>query len=486
MLYFQAKAWRRLFASALLLVLLAAPLPARATGVPNSSLADLVANLLPSVVNVTTKRLVRPPNNTLNASSTVEAGGGTTSNTTVGSGFVVDPDGLIATNNHVVDGAYDVTATFNDGTILHAEVIATTKLGDLALIKVNSNHKLPALRWGDSSTVRVGDPVIAIGNPLGFGGSVSTGIVSALNRNIMLSPFDDFIQTDAALNHGNSGGPLFNLNGEVIGVTTALFTPVDAGGSIGIGFAIPAYCAEFVTTQLSRFGMVRAGELGVQLQDVTAEIAAAMGLPPTSRTAGILPGSAGWGVIVTNTTPDGPSAQSGISEGDILLRIDGQPIGDVRAFARTIAVHKLNAPVTVDLWRKGAPMTVRPVVREWLSGERIDAAALTRSRPVRSAMADLGLRLAPLTEAGRVSRDLAPGQSGVLVQNVVAGSIAGDRGLGSGDVIIKVMDQPVFQPDEVLSRLRDMWDQRQNMVLLLVHGANGLRWVPMPMPSHPG
>ncbi len=473
-----------LFAFALLLT----PIQGMAAGLPPMPLADLVSSLMPSVVNVTTRRLVKPPSSPLNASSSVDNSdhnaSATTSSTTVGSGFVVDPDGVIVTNNHVVEGAYSITATFQDGTVLSAEVMATSKLGDLALLKVNASHRLPPVHFGDSSTVHVGDTVITIGNPLGFGGSVSGGIVSALNRDIMLSPFDDFIQTDAALNHGNSGGPLFNMHGEVVGVTTALYTPIDAGGSIGIGFAIPAYCAEFVVNQLMKYGVVRAGEVGVQLQDVSAEIAQAAALPPTSRTTGILPGSAGWGVIVTHVHPDGPSAKAGIQDGDILLKIDGQPIGDMRAFARTIAVHELNAPVTLLLWRDGAPVSATPIVHEWLSGETVDRAALERSRPIRSSTADLGLRLAPLTDVARTARELPADQSGVLIQQVVAGSIAGDRGLDAGDVILKVMNTPVTTPDQVLANLKEMWTEHRSMVLLLVRAQNGLRWVPLPMPKN--
>ena len=452
---------------------------------PPDGLPDLVQRLLPSVVNITSRTLVPVATSTLNAASTVSttaaAAPDQRAKTAVGSGFVIDPDGIIVTNNHVIEGAFNLSVTFQDGTVANATVIGTTKIGDIALLKVNINRKLPALTFGNSTKLRVGQPVIAIGNPLGFGGTVSTGIVSALNRDIMISPFDDFIQTDAALNHGNSGGPLFNIAGEVIGVNTALFSPNADGGSIGLGFSIPAYCAQFVIGQLREFGVVRAGEVGLRVQDVSAEIAAATGLPASSRMLDILPGSAGWGVIVTNVTPSGPAAAAGMQEGDILLAVDDEPIADIRAFARVVAVHKLNAPITLALWRNGAMLTASPVVREWLTAQETDRAALARTTPPRQPAMDMGLRLASLSPDVRATRDLPPDQGGVLVTRVVPGSIAGDHGLVEGDIIVKVMNKPVTKPEDVLSMLRGMIETKRSSVLLLVQGSVGLRWVPLPV-----
>jgi serine protease Do len=452
---------------------------------PPDGLPDLVERLLPSVVNITSRTLVPVSTSGLNAASTASPTAAMTpdqrAKTAVGSGFVIDPDGIIVTNNHVVEGAFDLSVTFQDGTVANATVIGTTKIGDIAILKVNMNHKLPALKFGDSTKLRVGQPVIAIGNPLGFGGTVSTGIVSALNRDIMISPFDDFIQTDAALNHGNSGGPLFNIDGEVIGVNTALFSPNPDGGSIGLGFSIPSYCVQFVIGQLRQYGVVRAGEVGLRVQDVSAEIAAAAGLPASSRTVGILPGSAGWGVIVTNVTPDGPSAAAGMQEGDILLSLDDEPIADIRAFARVVGVHPLNAPVKIALWRNGKMLTAMPVVREWLTEQATDRAALARTTAPRKPAMDMGLRLVSLSPDVRATRDLPLDQGGVLITRVVPGSIAGDHGLTEGDIIIKVMNKPVTTPDDVLSMLSGMVETKRSSVLLLVQGSVGLRWVPLPV-----
>jgi serine protease Do len=445
-------------------------------------LPDVIARLMPAVVNITVHSLVTPPTNALNASGTLpNPNAQAETRTQVGSGFVIDPSGLIVTNTHVVAGSYDVTATFEDGTEMQAEVVATAKLGDIALIQVHAGHPLPTVPFGDSTRLRVGQQVMTIGNPLGYGGSVSLGIISALNRNITLSPFDDFIQTDAALNHGNSGGPLFNMQGEVVGVNTALVTPEENGGSVGLGFALPAYCVQFVVDQLRRSGVVRMGTIGVQLQDVTSELAEGLGIPAAFRTPGLLPGSSGWGVIVTRADQDGPAARAELQDGDVLLAVDHQPIADMRAFARMIGVHPIGQPVTLDVWRDGQRTSVAPVVGEFFAGEQQDRATLAMSQPLHTSL-PFGLHLAALTDAARTARALPPGEPGVAIDAVETGSIAGDRGLVAGDVIVKLMNRPVASPDEIQQHLAAMKDGQSHMIVLLVDGASGLRWVSLPMP----
>ncbi len=471
-------------AGAIAAFLMAGPMPARAeTATPQPGLADLIARLMPSVVVINAKIIDPPP-----ATSMMNVAGQMTNDTQpvthtlFGSGFVIDPDGLILSNNHVIDGASEIHVTFEDGTIAKAELVGATKIGDISLLKVTLNHKLTAVPFGDSTHLRVGDPVVAIGNPLGFGGTVTTGVISALNRNIMLSPFDDFIQTDAAINHGNSGGPLFNLNGEVIGVNTAIISPGQDGGSVGLGFAIPSYNARFVAEQLTKYGRVRAGYIGVEGQDVTAEIARAAGLPE-ARLAD-MNGRPSLGVIITDV-PEGSSGKAaGLLEGDIVQSVAGVGVGDLRGFARLLAVQPLEQPTTLTVWRGKAEIVLHPVVQEWLSGEQIDQAAVSHTLAHHAGSMDLGLKLEPLTAAARQANKLPPGSPGILVASVAPFSVASDRGLKAGEVILKVQDEDVTRPEQLLGQVGTMMHSAKDLVLLLVHGPSGQRWVPLPL-VHP-
>jgi len=455
--------------------------PARAeNAVPNTGLADLIARLMPSVV-VINSTLVEPAPATSGMSAAGQSGTDTAPviHKQFGSGFVIDADGLIMSNNHVIDGAADISVTFEDGTVAKAELVGATKIGDISVLKVTLNHKLTPVTFGNSTLLRVGDPVVAIGNPLGFGGTVTTGIISALNRNIMLSPFDDFIQTDAAINHGNSGGPLFNLKGEVIGVNTAIISPGTDGGSVGLGFAIPAYNAQFVGAELVKYGHVRAGYLGVEGQDVTAEIAAAAGLPQTRIPD--MNGRPSLGVIVTEV-PEGSSGKAGgLHEGDIVMTVAGIGVGDLRGFARLLAVQPLGQQVEVVVWRRNAKVTLHPVVQEWLSGEQYDQAAVSHTLAQHWNSMDLGLKLEPLTDAARKANKLPADSPGVVVTAVAPFSVASDRGLKVGDVILRVQDDPVTKPTEVLGMVGSMMQASHTLVLLLVHGESGQRWVPLPL-----
>lgn len=462
---------RRPYTLALAAILL--PITAQAAR-PLDDLPDLVDRLIPSVVNITSRSLAPLPMAMQRTTGAPPPSMAMTpeerAKTALGSGFVIDPDGLIVTNNHVIDGAFDITVTFKDGTSLHADVVGTTKIGDIALLQVHPTRKLPALRFTEGPALRVGEPVIAIGNPLGFGSTVTTGIVSALNRDIMLSPFDSFIQTDAAINHGNSGGPLFNPKGEVVGVNTAIYSPVEDGGSIGIGFAIPAARAKWQVEQLRTHGLVKAGDIGVGVQDLSADLATALAVPPGQS-----------GVIITGIVPASPAAQAGLREGDVILTTEGNAISDTRDFARTIAERPLGQPVALTLWRHGTPITATPTVQEWQGGERIDRAALARSTAARPMTMDLGLRLAPLTDDQRQTHGLDPQDGGVAVSAVMANSLAGDRGLHAGDVILRVMDHKVAAPEEVLSAVRGMIEGADETILTLVANAEGRRWVVLPI-----
>jgi serine protease Do len=262
----------------------------------------------------------------------------------LGSGFVIDSSGIVITNNHVIDGADEIEVIFPDGKRLKAELKGTDKKTDLAVLKVESDEPLPSVNWGDSSALRVGDWVMAIGNPFGLGGTVTLGIVSAMNRNINAGPYDDFIQTDAAINRGNSGGPLFDMNGNVVGVNTAIISPT--GGSIGIGFSVPSDTARNVIDQLIRFGETRRGWLGVRIQNVTDDLAESLGL------------SEAKGALVADVTATSPAETAGIQAGDVIVSVDGKAMEDSRALSRAVGNLAPDTEVKVGILRKGKPMDI--------------------------------------------------------------------------------------------------------------------------------
>jgi serine protease Do len=432
-----------------------------AAGQAPAGLPELAAKLLPGVVNISTDRRVQSsdPSQPRKRES-------------LGSGFIIDPAGIIVTNNHVIDGAYEIMVKLHDRTALKATLIATSKTADVAVLKVNAGKPLPMVEFGDDEKLRVGDPVVAIGNPLGLGGSVSAGIVSALNRNIQLSPYDDFIQTDAAINHGNSGGPLFNMRGEVIGMNTAIYSGDAGGGSIGIGFSIPARNVKFVVRELRLYGHVRPGWLALQVQDVTQDIADALGLPDLS------------GAIVTHVEPGGSGEQAGIHSGDVVASVGSRPVGDSRAFRREIAVRPLDSETKVGLWRDGKLQEVSAIVREWTDNTRSSESSAAMAAQTMDHMADapnLGLQMAVLTDYARGKYNLDPQQQGVLVTGVTWNSVADSRGLVDGDVILSVNDEPVRTPEDVQQYIDSLRQQGQRGILILVSGKEGLRWVAFPL-----
>ncbi len=431
--------------------------------------SDLVPKLLPAVVNISTRQLVVPAGGKPGQIAEQSA----STRQSLGSGFIIDPSGIIVTNNHVIADAYDITVTLQDNQELKATLIATSTVADLAVLKVNDAKPLPTVAFGDSATVRVGQPVVAIGNPLGLGGSVSAGIISALNRDLMSSPYDDYIQTDAAINHGNSGGPLFNLKGQVIGVNTAIFSPLPQGGSIGLGFAIPSDNVQFVVGQLLKYGTVRAGFLGAHIQQVTPDIARAVGLPQIA------------GAIVDDVVPGGPADRAHLQTGDVILRVGSQFITDTRAVARAIAVEQIGHSVDLMVWREGQEVTLHVAIAEWpgdLVADGPGAPPPPAPRPVSEAeQADLGLHLGPITDASRKKYGLPPDQKGVLVTFVVPLSPAYDRGLVPGNVIERVQMQPVATLMELRQKLKAERENGAPYVLLLVDDQDGARWVAMPL-----
>jgi len=383
-----------------------------------------------------------------------------------GSGFVIDPAGTIVTNKHVVDGALDIKAVLADGTVLPATLVDASPLVDLAVVKVNADHPLPSLEWGDSDALQVGQPVLTIGNGLDWSSSVSAGIVSALNRNLMDSPFDRYIQTDATINHGNSGGPLVDLDGKVVGVTTALFNPSANGGFIGIGFAIPASTVQFVIKHLLDPKLPEIGWLGFSLQDMTETLANALGAPQPT------------GAIVASVDQGGPAANAGLRPGDILERLNGRDLGDGRAFMRAIAQSPTGQPARLTVWRLGKVQDVSATVQPWP-----DTAPRNRMMTGQAASAMMaapphaGMKLAPLTDADRKKYGLQPSVNGVLVTDVETNSEAGNDGVVAGNVILQVEDVRVTSPDEVMQVIAQAHAEHRTYLAVLVLMANGAQWL---------
>ncbi len=422
--------------------------------------ATVAQQATPAVVNISTWK-IRPP---------VKPGDQPRRVKTYGSGFIVDPSGIIVTNKHVIDGALDIKAVLNDGDRVSAKLIAVAAMLDLALIKIDVDRPLPVLKWGNSEALRVGDPVLTIGNPLGIGMSVSAGIVSGLNRDIQDTPFDSYIQTDSAINHGNSGGPMVDLTGEVVGVDTALYNPEEAGGFIGIGFAIPAETARFVVREMLDPSHPKPGWLGITLQDLTPELSDALGLHGSR------------GAIIAAVDADGPASKVALRPGDILSGIGGMKLYDSRAFMRKIVQIPVGQPAELTVWREGKEQTVTATVAEWpnfMPGGGVMSAQTAEMMIQR--MPDPGVRLAPITDAARKQYGLDPKLSGALVSSVDQDCEARDLGIVAGDVVTAVQGAPVSSPDEVRRAVLTAHEQRRPFVAVLVQGKSGARWVPLSM-----
>lgn len=457
---------------------IAAPAPAFARGAPDS-FADLADKLLPTVVNIATSQTLKarapgvklpniPPGSPLEdlfKDFLGPQGNQPRHVTSLGSGFIVDPSGLIVTNNHVIEDADEITVTLNDGTNLPAKLIGRDDKTDLALLKVNPKTPLPFAKFGDSDHARVGDWVIAIGNPFGLGSTVTAGIVSARNRDISAGPYDDFIQTDAPINRGNSGGPLFNMNGDIIGVNSAIFSP--SGGSVGIGFSIPSNLVHEVIDQLRKYGTTRRGWLGVRIQQVTPDIAEGLGLSGTK------------GALVADVTPGGPAAKGGIENGDLILAFNGKPIPDSRTLPRVVADTAIGKTVNVDVLRKGKKQTLRVTVAKLDDGSSKAVAAKKSKAPAPNAKekSTLGLSLAPLDGETRAQYKLGKDVKGVVVTAVEAGSAAADKNLRAGDVIVEVQNQSVRSPDDVLKRVESDRKAGKKVELMLINRNGSLTFV---------
>ncbi len=387
----------------------------------------------------------------------------------LGSGFVIDPSGLIVTNNHVIEGADEIIVNFVDGSKLKVtKILGHDPKTDLALLKVEPKEPLKAVSFGNSSAMRVGDWVMAIGNPFGLGGSVTVGIISATKRDINAGPYDDFIQTDAAINRGNSGGPLFNMEGEVIGVNTAIISPT--GGSIGIGFAVPSNTATKVLNQLKEYGETRRGWLGVHVQSVTEEIAEGLGLVEP------------MGALVASVAPDGPAAAAGIEAGDVILDFDGQEIDSMRDLPRAVVGTAIDKDVPVKLLRGGKTLNITVKIGRLPEDEAEEEDEIEETLPVAPEGEDLlGLTIAPLTDDLREKYAISDKIEGVVITDVEPDSPAARKNVKAGDVIVEVTQEEVHQPHDVIDRLRAVKRSGRGRVLLLLSDAKGeLRFVAVP------
>jgi serine protease Do len=427
--------YRLLIASALLLtLLLTVPGSGSARPAPES-FADLVEKLTPAVVNIATSFNAEagsgespfgelppgtPPDEFYEF---FNRRGGAPSHpiTSLGSGFIVDPSGLVVTNNHVIADADEITVVLHDNSRLEATIVGRDPKTDLALLKVENGKSLPFVEFGDSDGARVGDWVIAIGNPFGLGNTVTAGILSARGRDINAGPYDDFLQTDAPINRGNSGGPMFDMNGKVIGVNTLIYSP--SGGSVGIGFATPSAIVGPVIAQLRQFGQTRRGWLGVRIQSVSPEIAESHNLASAS------------GAFVAAVIEDSPAAAAGLEQGDIILRFDGQEVPNRRALPRIVADTQVGSTVPVIVWRDGEHVPLEVTIGRLEEYELTSATAARAGAPLEMDFSSLGLKLAHVTPELRQKYALAEDAQGVVVTGV-SEDIDEDDGLRPGDLIL--------------------------------------------------
>ena len=443
------------------------------------SFADLAAKLLPTVVNIATSQTLKAPPRAqlpnVPPGSPLEDlfknflgpdGEKPRHVTSLGSGFIIDPAGFIVTNNHVIDNSDQITITLYDGTSLPAKIVGRDIKTDLALLKVVPKKPLPATHFGDSDKIRIGDWVMAIGDPFGLGSTVTAGIVSARNRDINAGPYDDFIQTDAPINRGNSGGPLFDMDGNVMGINSAIFSP--SGGSVGIGFAIPANLAKDVVAQLKQFGVARRGWIGVRIQQVTDEIAQGMGLPNAQ------------GALVADVTRDGPAQKAGLQNGDVVVGFDNKPITDSKLLPRVVAATPIGKTVNIDVLRKGKKQSYRIVIAKLdegpadKPGKKLPPPAPPKAK---SKLSQLGLTVVALDENARAKYKLVGNVQGVVVSAVDPASPAADKNFRPGDVIVEAQNQPVKTPADLEARVDADAKAGKKAELMLVNRNGDLTYV---------
>jgi serine protease Do len=380
----------------------------------------------------------------------------------LGSGFIVDPSGIIVTNNHVVAKSSKVEVVLQDNSRYPARVLGRDPRTDIAVLKINADKPLPYVVFGDSSAAQVGDWVIAVGNPFGLGGSVTTGIISARGRDIHSGQFDDYLQIDAPINRGNSGGPTFNSSGEVIGINTAIYSP--NGGSVGIGFAVPSNVAKRVVEQIETHGKVSRGWLGVQIQEVTPAIAASLGL------------NGDGGALVANVTPGSPAARAGLKQGDVILSFNHTDLKQMRDLPRLVSTADPDTAAPLTVWRNGQKQELNVTLGE--APESPQTASVRGSEPSNENKADvLGMRLAQLTPDLRRKLGIVRDVQGVVIAGVERGSPAESFGLARGDVLVSINQEPVSDPEDAVQKMNKIANSRQKNALLLLNRNGTSRYV---------
>ncbi|HLO78843.1 MAG TPA: DegQ family serine endoprotease [Magnetospirillum sp.] len=448
--------------------------------------SDLAERLLPAVVNISTTQTVKnperipempqfPPGSPFEDffkeffERQMRPDAAPRRATSLGSGFIIDPAGLVVTNNHVISDADEITVTLHDDSVYTATVVGRDTKTDLALLRIDPGKKqLVAVGFGNSDASRVGDWVLAIGNPFGLGGTVTAGIVSARARDINAGPYDDFLQTDASINRGNSGGPMFNMAGEVIGINTAIFSP--SGGSIGIGFAIPSSLAKPVVEDLKKFGKTRRGWLGVRIQSLDQELAESMGL------------SESRGALVALVNDGSPAAKAGIKAGDVILKFDGKDVTEMRKLPRIVAETPINKSVPVEVWRDGKRLALNVAVGEMLDepAEPAKPQEKPQANAGGQAVPGTGLSVATLTPQLREKFGLDEETVGVVVIDVKDGAAA-EKGMKAGDVVTEAAHKPVRAPADLIKLVEQARSSGQKFLLLRVETTQAPRYVALPL-----
>lgn len=413
----------------------------------------IVREKIPAVVAITTRQFIEDQSNLMPFGDFFGPFGGggpgpvqPQVREALGSGFVISPEGYIVTNNHVVQEASEIHVVFSDKETSPAQLVGRDPATDIAVLKIDPRPNLTPIVWGDSDAVQPGAWTIAIGSPFGLGGTVTVGVLSARSRDIQVGPYDDFLQTDASVNQGNSGGPLFNTRGEVIGVNTAIVSPT--GGSIGIGFAVPSRTARTVVDQLIRTGRIERGFIGVRLQEITPAIAEALGMPGSE------------GALVASVEPGGPAEKAGVQSGDVITRFNGKEIQSARDLTLAVTSQKPGTRTALTMNRGGAAQEATLTV-----GQREEEEVQTSAVPTPETDDSLGLALSPIPEEVRPQLGLQPGASGVFVQGVAPNGLAAESGLQPGDVIISANDRNVKQPSEVEEEWAESRQERRPVLL---------------------